>query len=246
MQQNTRQYLKYKDKFKKQGIISIAASACMLLTMVLFIFLPCFGISVVGDAETEELTYHFSLYDEIAKSFENLFSEQGLYMTLLSFYQVMAIVVIAIGGFTLIKDLIVSVMNAINLDNYALTEYDKIKSRQEQGNKRSFRRTNSIEYFFAGIALEITAIFWARSMISGNKWTGPIENIPSYLAYMNLTTAGLYIVVIFFVISVGLIAVKSYFAKTIKLQILKEDYDLPEQEAQKNEIGNHDENNSLD
>ena len=246
MQQNTRQYLKYKDKFKKQGIIGIAAGACMLLTMILFIFLPCFRVSIVSDSEAEELSYRFSLYDEIVLSFKNLFSEQGIYMTLLSLYQVMAIVVIALGGFVLIKDLIVSVMNAINLDNYALTEYDKLKSRQEKSNRRSFKIINSIECFFAGIVLEITAIIWARAMISGSEWTGPIEDIPSYLAYMNSTTAGLYIVILFFLVSVGLIAVKSCFAKSVRIQILKEDYELPEQEEQKNEIEDHDENNFFD
>lgn len=136
MKQNTKQYLKYKNKFKIQGVIGIIASGCMLLTLILFLFLPCFRIDLLEELEIQGLSYSFSLYDEIALSLSHITDmdigdPQGAFTFLMSLYQIMAIVFIVAGGIMLVKDMIVSVINTLNLDDYALTEYDKIKSRQD-------------------------------------------------------------------------------------------------------------------
>ena len=237
MKQNTKQYLKYKDKFKVQGVIRIVASGCMLLTLILFLFLPCFKINLFEDLEIKGLSYSFSLYDEIALSFShmsdmNISNPQGAFVFMMSIYQVMAIVFIIAGGVVLVKDMIVSVMNTMNLDDYALTEYDKIKSRQDQGIGRVFRRVNSTAFFLSGIVLEIFAIILSKVLISTEELFGSFESITSYFAYMNSVTGSLVVVIIFVLLSIGMMIMKSHYAKTIKMQILKEDYNLSEQAEQ--------------
>ena len=237
MKKNARQYLKYKDKFKRQGIISIVASACMLLTLILFIFLPCFKIDLIEGLDVEGISFSFSLYDEIALSFSHMFdinfnNYDAALILLLSLYQVMAIVYIGVGAIALVKDLVVSFMNTMNLNDYALTEYDKIKSKQDQRIGRAFRRFNSTAFFVSGIVLEIFAILLSKIIVSADIAPGSLENVTSYFVYMNSVTGSLYIVIIFLLLSAGLIIAKSHIAKSIKMQILKEDYDLSGQEEQ--------------
>ena len=241
MKQTTKQYLKYKDKFKQQGVVGILSSACMLLTLILFVFVPCFKINLAEDLNIEGLSYSFSLFDEIALSFShlsdmNLQDPQGAVMFVMSLYQIMAIVFIGMGGFALARDLITSVMNTMNLDDYALTEYDNIKSKREQGVGRAFKRANSTVFFVTGIVWEIFAIVISKGMLSSDKVLELWETPLSYFVYMNTVTGGFYVVIILVLFSLGLSITKSRLAKEIKMQILKEDYNLPERNEQADEI----------
>ena len=52
---------------------------------------------------------------------------------------------------------------------------------------------------------------------------------------MNSVTGSLVVVIILVLLSIGMMIMKSYYAKTIKVQILKEDYHLSEQNEQEND-----------
>lgn len=242
MDKGNKQYLKYKERFKQYGIVDLLAKGMMLFSAIFFLFLPCFKIveseEILGQ-ELELISVKFSVFDEIVLIFKNLFGEESIgsgnegFGMLLSVFQIFGIGMMIFSAAFLLKDFIKNILNFVALENFALEEYDKIKTGNGQNSAKAFRKANSEMMFYMGIIME-SFLIATMKMAAKMPRSGFEENMASYMIYANAVTSSFYVVLIFLIISVGLSVYKSRMLHRIKMNILKEDYDLETEETDGN------------
>jgi len=214
------QYLKYKRQFKINCILKAVAGLLALFALVFFIFVPNFKIKVIeGLIEPE-----FSLFDEIKLAFDNMFANKNTVM-FLGIYQIIAIMYIAIACVMGIITLVKNIMNVINLENYALEEYDKLKTRRPNTNKRWSGKYGASNFLMSGILLEIVYIF--LSVYLSGMWGESVDvNELSFFMSLGGVTWKIVFFIIFLVAFLTVAVINSFMYKKVKLAILKEDYGL--------------------
>ena len=222
---NKEQYLKYKPVFKKNAVMKAVMNAVMFLTLILLFFLPCFRIqpkgAELGSLLGIDLGINFSLYDEVALVFSP--HESGGPNIAVMIFQIFAIIFFAGGIVATAVDLVKSAMNCINSENYAILEYDKIKSRAEK--QRMFRQSSPTTMFFTAIIYEVFAIILSKFL---NRSVGETEAITDYFSSMNTVAWGFWIILIFVLADIALAVLTALMRNKVKVQILKEDYEKNE------------------
>lgn len=237
-----KQYLKYKERFKQYGIVDLLAKGTLLFSAIFFLFLPCFKIieseEILGQ-ELELFSVKFSVFDEIVLIFKNLFGEgtigsddEGFGM-MLSVFQIFGIGLMIFSAAFLLKDFIKNILNFVNLENFALEEYDKLKTGSGQNSAKAFRKVNSEMMFYMGIIME-SFLIAAMKMFAKMPRSGFEDSMASYMIYANAVTSGFYVVLLFLIVSVGLSIYKSRMLHGIKINILKEDYEVETEEEEEN------------
>lgn len=213
------QYLKYKDRFKLNCILKALSGALAFFAIAFLIFVPNFEINVLG------LTLiRFSVLDEIILSFKNVSSGYGVGATSMIF-QLLAAVQMAIGLVIYAVSLIKNILNITNTENYALEQYDKIKTRESDGARKNWNRFSVTQFFISGVMLEMLYIIYSKAFsgIFGENYDA------SYFSQVN-TVSWLIIFFIIFTLAYITVAVTARIQlKNLKLEILKEDYGLSQQ-----------------
>lgn len=241
MSNEGKQYLKYKELFKQYGILDLLAKGFMLISVVFFLFIPCFKIVVSDEILGREIefewgTIKFSIFDEISLILKNLFKGDAIQSegegmgTFFSIFQLFILILIAIAAVILIKDLIKQAMNFVNLENYALEEYDKIKTRG-QNSVKALRKMNAELMFYLCIAYEVFVVLIMK-LFARIPDAEVAESGLSYMMFVNGVSGGFWAVVVFLVISVALSVWKSRMKQNIKMRILREDYNLEKNEQE--------------
>lgn len=213
------QYLKHKKEFKLNCILKAVGSGVAILTLIFLIFVPNFKI------DFEIAAVNFSLFDEIKLSLDNMkggnSSGSNAMTSILSIYQIIALVYVVLaccmGIFTLIKNII----NLTDLDSYSLQEYDKIKNRNDE-KKKGFSRFSASNLLLSGIILEILYIVMSKVYSS----MGMGQAAESYFELMNGVSWMIMFFIIFAVVFIGISIFNSYTYKKVKMAIIKEDYGM--------------------
>ncbi|MDE5728742.1 MAG: hypothetical protein K2I20_01020, partial [Clostridia bacterium] len=230
-----KQYLKYSDSFKKQCVLNIAAGICILLGTILLLFVPIFKIDAFI------ISVEFSFFDEIKLAFSELLGSGSLAAVAASdsgtaggyssvfwiygIFQIMAIIMFAIGICCLLADVVKSCFGIVNPDTYAITQYDKIKTRATEGKGRRFGRYYSpASFMVSGVMCEIFYVVYVKIF----------SNIPGggsaymYSNFLSVTGVSWTIIFPFLFIAAYVVcwALKKYMFGQVKTAILKEDYQI--------------------
>ena len=217
--ENQGQYLKYKPVFKQIAILKVCMYPIMLLSIILFFFLPCFSMGPES-AELGGFGINFSLYDETAYLISLFFSDVTTGAWIGTFLlQMIAVLMFAGGIVSIIVDLVQSALRYINPENYAILEYDRIKTRA--GRSRFYAQYNPASMFFAAVILEV-------GIIAYSKIFGPSSSrfvYIDYFSFMNGVAWGFWIVLIFMIADITLSLITTLMRNKVKVQILKEDYE---------------------
>lgn len=228
------QYLKYSDSFKKQCVLNILAGVCILIGAILLLFVPIFKIDALI------ITVEFSFFDEIKIAFEELFGSGGVaalaeessggaasayssvYM-IYGIFQIMAIIMFVIGICCLLVDVIKSCFGIVNADNYAVTQYDKIKTRATEGKMRRFGRYYSpASFIVSGIMLEVLYVVYVKIF---SNITGTDSGISNFMSITGVSWTIIF-PLMFIAAYIVCWAIKKYMFGQVKTAILKEDYNI--------------------
>lgn len=219
---NNKQYLKYKSQFKTQCILGLVGGACILIGVILIIFTKFLQIKVDGTSILD-----FSLYEEIRASFDSFNSLS--YLSILGIYQVMAILCIGAGAIWQIVDFIKKGIGMANLDAYSLEQYDAIKKRTGDGEKRrrnqNFSSTNML---ISGMMLEVIYIWMARFLFRNDSIPDNIEDVSYKLALCNGVGSSVFFPILFIAVGIIVMVVRSLSLKKTKMAIIREDYGVDE------------------
>ncbi len=208
------QYAKYKPQFKNLCIIKAVSSAVALLAIVFLIFVPNFKAGFIG----------FSFLDEIIRSFKALGGGFKSYTAILEIYQVIAIVYLLIGLIFAIVTLVRNIMCIVNMETYALEQYDKIKMRADGGKRNRFIGGFTLsKCIISAIMIEILYLI-VQKFIPASGGAG------SYFAYIDGVTWLIMFFILFMLAFIALTILSSVMLNKVKLAILKEDYGLTEQQ----------------
>lgn len=234
------QYLKYKNEFKKQCIFNAIFGGLAIITIILLLFVPLFEIR-----EFNILLAKFSLFDEIKMSLKSMggsgtqsgggSGQSQAWEAVASFmgiYQIIAIIMLAMAVGLFVYDLVKNITGIMNMDNYALEQYDKIKNRADVKNKKALKWLSSSRLFVTGICLELFYLFYSKfinKMISDGGEAGSFEiGSSSYFTHMTGVSGLIALPIVF---AIGAIAayvlLKMSLSKT-RSEILKEDYGISE------------------
>ena len=235
------QYLKYKNEFKKQCIFNAAFGGLAILTIILLLFVRMFEVK-----EYNILLLQFSLFDEIELSIKSIggsgtqisgsgqaeaWKAVGSFMGI---YQIIAIIMLAAAVGLFIYELIKNIMGIINMDNYALEQYDKIKNRAEEKNKKALKWFTSPRLFLSGILLELFYLFYSKfinQMISGAPEAGEIAiGNSSYFTYMTGVSGLIALPIIFAAGAIVAFILRKLSLSKTRAAILKEDYGIENNE----------------
>lgn len=213
-----KQYLRYKDRFKKMGIFNIVSSVCALILIVLLIFVKSFVVKVKGVAILQ-----FSIYDEVVRSIKIITSGDSGILALLEIYSVIAFIMFLGVAVTAIVDLIKNILNVTNLEKYALTQYDNIKRRSEDNGKKRKKGNSSILHMLvSSIVFEIMGIFYSRFLSGLFNEEG--TKYGSYFASVNGVSFNIIFAIIFAIAFAVLYFIMRKIFKDIKYEIMKEEY----------------------
>ena len=232
------QYVKYKDEFKKQCIFNAAFGVLAIVTLILLLFLRMFEVK-----EYNILLLQFSLFDEIELTIKSIGGSNaqigngsGQYEawkavgSFMGIYQIFAIIMLVAAVGLIIYGLVKNIMGIINMDNYALEQYDKIKNRTDGKNKKALKWFTAPRLFLSGIMLELFYLFYSKfinQMIGGAQGAGEVAiGDSSYFSYMTGVSG---LIALPIITAVGAIAAfvlcKLSVSKT-RAAILKEDYGI--------------------
>lgn len=206
------QYINYKNDFKNQCILNTVSGLLALIAVIVLLFADNF---VIAD---EVFTLKFSLYDEIKFAFEAFKSDSGFSMVLtFAYLQVIAIIMFGFAAIAFIYELIKSVIGILNMDNYALDQYDKIK-------KRAFERKKNKQYssgnmFIGAIIYEFFYIFYTKAF-SGYLGIGE----GSYVTHMTGVSGIIAIPIILALCAIAASILRALSFRKVRTAILREDY----------------------
>ena len=223
------QYLKYSGSFKKQCVLNIAAGICILVGTVLLLFVPIFKIDALL------ISVEFSFFDEIKLAFSGLIGSGGLaavaevssgsVFMIYGIFQIFAVIMFAIGLCCLLADVIKSCFGIVNADTYAITQYDKIKTRAAEGKGRRFGRYYSpASFMVSGIMFEVLYVVYVKIF---SNMLG-VDSAYMYSNFLSVTGVSWTIIFPFLFIAayVACWALKKYMFGQVKTAILKEDYQI--------------------
>lgn len=234
-----RQYLKYKDKFKRQCVVKTVSGACLIVGLIFLLFLPIFQIKneILGVVLYKE---EFSFYEEIKVAFglmvnytEKVNGSNGLesVVNIFGVYQLVAVVFIAAGTIWLAIDAIRELAALAASENYAVMQYDKIKTRST-GKSRGFlfgwRRYSPSGLILSGVVFEILYILMVRIVLSNTGGADVGLDYDGVSKFVNITgVTGLIVFPSLFFAGyfIGAAYNKIVFSK-IKTEIIKEDYNI--------------------
>lgn len=231
------QYLKYKDEFKKQCIFNTVFGGLAILTIIMLLFVPLFEVKVLNI-----LILQFSLFDEIKLSFSSL-GRGGVQITggsaaeswravasFMGIYQIIAIIMFAVAIGWFIFELIKNIMGIMNMDNYALEQYDKIKKRSDENGKKGFKRFSSSGLFLSGIIMEVFYLFYSKFIMQmiGMSGSGIASDSASYFTSMTGVSWTIMFPIIFAVGAIAMFVLRKMSLSKTRAAILKEDYDIAE------------------
>lgn len=231
------QYLKYSGSFKKQCVLNIAAGICILVGTVLLLFVPIFKIDALL------ISVEFSFFDEIKLAFSGLIGSGGLaavaevssgsgaadgYSSVFMIYgifQIFAVVMFAIGLCCLLADVIKSCFGIVNADTYAITQYDKIKTRAAEGKGRRFGRYYSpASFMVSGIMFEVLYVVYVK-IFSNMLGVGSAYMYSNFLSVTGVSWTIIF-PFLFIAAYVACWALRKYMFGQVKTAILKEDYQI--------------------
>lgn len=225
MENTTQQYLKYKGDFKKVGIFKTAAGAAAIISMLFFLFIPSFLVQekLFGKVVYEQ---SFSVFDELINSFKGFGGKMDP-ASILGIYQILATIYLVVGlalmGFELFK----SITGILNLENYSIAEYDKIKKGEQKA--RGLRRMTATNMLISACVLEIVYIMIVKMMsnlLSGNSEADAALKVG--FINMNALSWNIMFAIIFFIAFIALTVIATVMRNKIKVAILKEDYGVSE------------------
>lgn len=226
------QYLKYGDSFKKQCVLNVAAGVCILIGALLLLFVPVFEIDLLI------VKVNFSFFDEIKLTFQSFTggvvsgdgaaSDSGWYgatFTYFGFFQIMAIVFFAVGIVWMLVDVVKNCLGIVNVDTYALQQYDKIKTRAAEGRSRRFRGVYSPGYFIvSGIMSEMFYVIFVK-VFSNIPGVGSDDGFSNFLSITGVSWTVIF-PLLFIAAYITFWAMKKYMFNQVKTAILKEDYNI--------------------
>lgn len=203
-----KQYLNYKDKFKKIGIINIVSSVCALLAILLFFFVKSFQIK-----SDSVVLMSFSLVDEFRRAIKNAFS--GGIFAFLELFSVFGFIFILVGAVAAIVNLIRNILNIVSLEKYSLIQYDNIKRRiEEKSKKKDWGQYWFASMFYGGVIFEAFSIMYSKLF----------RGVNNYFAYINGVSWNIAFFVIFAITFTVLHIIARKILKDIKYEIMKEEY----------------------
>ena len=233
------QYLKYKNEFKKQCIFNATFGVLAIITIILLLFLRMFEVK-----EYNILLLQFSLFDEIELSIKSIggsgsqisggSGQAGAWKAVASFmgiYQIIAIIMLVAAVGLIIYELVKNIMGIINMDNYALEQYDKIKNRTDSGkNKKALKWFTAPRLFLSGIILELFYLFYSKfinQMIGETPEAGGMAiGESSYFTYMTGVSGLIALPIIVAVGAIAAFVLLKMSASKTRTAILKEDYGI--------------------
>ena len=221
-----KQYLKYKKDFKKQCWYTSIGGGFALLSIIFLLFLPNFKI------KDNSISKNFSLFDEIMLVFKVFTSNDLQYLGLKIYYivfgtfQIIAIILFLVAIIKYLFELIKSISAICNMDDYALEQYDKIKTRA-RGRKKGHGRGSSLGYCIGGIVLEIIYIVSAKTILN----ILPIDkntsvNLSGFIANVSGVSLLIIITVLTVLILIVLFVMRNKNYKNVYRAIVREDYGL--------------------
>ncbi len=220
-----KQYIKYKDYFKKQCIYTAIGSIFSIVTILFVIFFDVFKIKLKVEGETLDLI-KFSLFDVIKDVVKNL-SHLGLIDFFFSLSLVFFIFAMIGSGISTFKN----IMNVTNLDDYSLTEYDNIKHRIDDKKNKRANRFNTNYFFYAAIVYLIFSIWFGR-FIGSISDASEVEfsNLSYVMLFLNVNGVNAIVIlpVLTLIASIVFTVIGSNMKKKIKTSILKEEYSNPQ------------------
>lgn len=205
-----REYLKYRDRFKLYGLLSIVASAVMIVTIITILFVPIFEINLLIAKEW------FSVLDEV-----KFLIKEKLYGHLYF---------IVIGALILLANIILAVIFIVKTflqlsnapDDYALQNYDtiiRIRSKDTQSARTGLNHT-PFALFITGLAILILGIVFDAA-----------DKATTYFSLCTGVDGLIAILILFFLGYIVFIAVANTVLGKIKTEIIRSEYDVQGQQA---------------
>lgn len=205
------QYLKYKDSFKKQCIFSTIGGGLAIIAVIFLLFIPIFQIRL-----GKLVLIEFSLFDELKALFSG---SDGYRFIGIGIFQAFALVMFSIAFGMYIYELIKNITGITNLDNYALLQYDKIKTRGNERARRFVYGYTSVNCFMSGIIFEMLYIIFLKTFADS-------EYGDTYLTLMNGVSWKIVFTVVFAVAAIVMYIIRRVSYNQTRVAILKEDYGL--------------------
>lgn len=175
------------------------------------------------NAIKKSTTVEFSLYDEVAASFQ-LFGNNddtsivGMAVTPIAIYQVAAGAYLLIAAAGLLIFIIKNILGFLSFDDFALKTYDALKHREKKS--RFARGFSPMSFFIVSILFEVLAVFLSK-MISQALGTNVVT---SYFALMSGLTGVSAVAILFMVVALSGFIVSKYLKNRIMSDIIKSDY----------------------
>ncbi len=219
---NDKPYLKYRDRFKLFGILSIAANAVLAVTAIIVLFVPMFEIDLIITSEW------FSLFNEIIYPFEGGFSEGFAFIILggIEFIAAAAMLVVSV---------IKGISELINPDNFALKRYDDLKKRNSTGivmkKAKNFYAGGQIGLLVSGLFFIVMGILFNRAF-AGDY--GDETRITGYFALCTGVNGLIAFAVIFILGYIVLSIAASAIRGKIETEIIKKEYEVEKNSTENN------------
>ncbi len=222
------EYLKYKDRFKTTVIFNLSASCCALLALLLFIFVECFEIGFEGI-----VLFKFSIFTEITRIIKAITSSHDeMFIVSIStgIYPLIVFVVLVCAGIYAIVDIIKNILNLTNLDKYSFLQYDKIKNRNKDNEKKVNGGGQVFLVYIISVIFEIGALLFSKFMSDEfNSFGGSDFKMDvSYFAEMTNVS---WTIMFFIILSIGVITLfilARKWYKDVAFDIVKEEYKMKE------------------
>lgn len=222
------QFEKYKGRLQLQCIISSIKIFVMIITTVLLIFLP-FWHSSFNLSNLEITLANYSLYDIFLDTFRIAFDEVIgksillIPILLLGLSFLYAIFIIIWGLSTLYKA-IHSFISHESFNDYVLKIYDGIKRLSKEGSRMFAFQFSTIDTFFVFEFVTLLSLWGAYKLIGKQNPTVYL-GLPSYITGVN---GWIILIVLFVAASFALSIVNIRKCSKIGLEMMKEDYNIPQ------------------
>ena len=232
MKHTNKQYATYIPQFKVSSLFKIFASSLTLLSLLLFLFLPTFQLSL-GNITFTSFSF-FDLFKNVVDNFLN----SSISLTDMSFFSnyfyLFAIVYGAVAIVMIIVDIIKSISRIFDLDSYALETYDQIKSRIDVKENKKRRPFNPASMLWGTLIFFIMGAFFEK-MMSSVLIQGDMESSSSALAISDIlfdfhcySIPMVCILAIVFISTIVVSSLSGSYEKKLSLAIIKEDYGIEE------------------
>lgn len=215
---NDKPYLKYRDRFKLFGILSIAANAVLAVTAIIVLFVPMFEIDLIITSEW------FSLFNEIIYPFEGGFSEGFAFIIFggIEFIAAAAMLVVSV---------IKGISELINPDIFALKRYDDLKKRNSAGvvmkKMRNYYSGWQAGLFFSGSFCFVMGVIF-NIAFAGDEARG-------YFAHCTGINGLIAFAIIFILGYIVLSIAASAIRGKIETEIIKKEYEVEKKSAESGE-----------